>query len=105
MVDKYGDSMMNPDVPLEKLLEKVDNKYKVVMIAALRARQLNDGARPLVKMEGKYSALALRELLDEKLLIKDLQKKKKGAKSEPKLSGINFAEGSNEKDENDEDTE
>jgi len=100
-----NDNFINDDIPLEKLLEKVDNKYKIVMMAAKRARQLNDGARPLVKTEEKYSTLALREILEGKLQMVEHPKKKKGEESEPRLSGISFSGGSSEEDDGDKDSE
>jgi DNA-directed RNA polymerase subunit omega len=98
-------NFFNDAIPLEKLLEKVDNKYKIVMMAAKRARQLNDGAMPLVKTEEKYSTLALREILEGKLEMVENLKKKKGEKSEPRLSGISFSGGSSEEEDEDKDSE
>ena len=105
MTNNNDDFTTNDDIPLEKLLKKVDNKYKIVMIAAKRARQLNDGSKALVKMKGKHSALALGEILEGKLEVTEQQNKKEGTQSEPNLSGINFSGGKDEKDEDDEDSE
>ncbi|MFQ5988976.1 MAG: DNA-directed RNA polymerase subunit omega [Candidatus Methylomirabilales bacterium] len=50
-------------VPMEELTEKVDSKYRLVIIAARRSRQLNQGVRPLVQTKaGKPTYIALDEL-------------------------------------------
>ncbi len=37
--------------PLEALLDRVSNKYALVIVAAKRARQLKDGALPMVDID------------------------------------------------------
>jgi DNA-directed RNA polymerase subunit omega len=37
--------------PLESLLDRVSNKYALVIVAAKRARQLKDGALPMVDID------------------------------------------------------
>lgn len=37
--------------PLEALLDRVDNKYALVIVAAKRARQLKEGALPMVDVD------------------------------------------------------
>lgn len=50
-------------VSIEDLLDKVDSKYRLVMIAAKRARQLNQGAAPLVHPKSyKPTYIVLEEL-------------------------------------------
>lgn len=50
-------------VSWEDLSEKVDSKYRLIIIAARRARQLNQGARPLVqKKTVKPTYIALDEI-------------------------------------------
>ena len=47
-------------VPFEDLLEHVDSKYRLVIVAAKRAKQLNRGAAPLIQprsMKPTYQAL------------------------------------------------
>jgi DNA-directed RNA polymerase omega subunit len=52
----------------DKLDEKVDSVYRLVLIAAGRARQLGRGARPLVKTDAKKaSTIALEEILAGKV--------------------------------------
>ncbi|MDD4797606.1 MAG: DNA-directed RNA polymerase subunit omega [Eubacteriales bacterium] len=58
--------MMYP--PLEQLLEKVDNKYTLVVEAAKRARQLVGGAPELVKCASdKCVTVAVHEIEDDKI--------------------------------------
>jgi len=50
-------------VPLEDLTDKVDSKYRLVVIAAKRSRQLNQGAAPTVQPKGqKPTYIALEEM-------------------------------------------
>lgn len=49
--------------PLEALLDRVDNKYALVIVAAKRARQLKDGALPMVDVDtGNPVTIALEEI-------------------------------------------
>lgn len=43
------DAMINPSIM--DLLKKVDNKYTLVTLASKRARQLIEGAKPLIDIE------------------------------------------------------
>ena len=58
---------------IDSLVKKVDNKYTLVTLAALRARELNDGAAPLVEgAEGKKTvSIALQEIDDGKITYAD----------------------------------
>lgn len=50
-------------IPFEDLTEKVDSKYRLVIIAAKRSRQLNQGTIPLVQPKGhKATYVALEEV-------------------------------------------
>ncbi|MFQ5657832.1 MAG: DNA-directed RNA polymerase subunit omega [Candidatus Methylomirabilales bacterium] len=50
-------------IPMEDLDDKVDSKYRLVMISAKRSRQLNQGAQPLVQPKGhKPTYIALEEM-------------------------------------------
>lgn len=50
-------------LPIEDLFDKVDSKYRLVIIAAKRSRQLNQGVRPLLQPKGyKTTYIALEEL-------------------------------------------
>ena len=49
-------------VTVEDCLEKVDNRFALVILAAERARQLARGAKPLVECDNKPAVTALREI-------------------------------------------
>ncbi len=52
-------------ITVEDCLEKVDNRFKLIMIASKRARQIALGAEPLVDWENdKATVVALREIAD-----------------------------------------
>jgi len=50
-------------ITVEDCLEHVDNRFQLVLVATKRARQLSDGAEPLVEVENdKHTVIALREI-------------------------------------------
>ncbi len=49
-------------VTVEDCLEKVPNRFAMVILAAERARQLASGASPLVECDNKPAVTALREV-------------------------------------------
>jgi DNA-directed RNA polymerase subunit omega len=49
-------------VTVEDCLEKVGNRFALVILAAERARQLAKGARPMVECDNKPAVTALREI-------------------------------------------
>ncbi|MDR2366725.1 MAG: DNA-directed RNA polymerase subunit omega [Deltaproteobacteria bacterium] len=51
-------------VTIEDCLEKVENRFVLVHLAAERARQLKKGARPLSPRKNKEVVLALREIAE-----------------------------------------
>ena len=51
-------------VTVEDCLDKVPNRFALVILAAERARQLSSGARTLVKCENKPGVAALREIAE-----------------------------------------
>ena len=51
-------------VTVEDCLEKVGNRFALVILAAERARQLSKGARPMVECDNKPAVTALREIAD-----------------------------------------
>ena len=60
--------MVKPTVG--ELLEKVDNRYSLVIMTAKRARQLAQGAQPLTdKKEATYVTLAADEIAEGKVTI------------------------------------
>lgn len=54
-------------VTVEDCLEKVGNRFGLVILAAERARQLAKGARPLLRCDNKPAVTALREIADGKV--------------------------------------
>ena len=67
-------------VTVEDCLEKLDNHFKLVLVANHRARQLLGGKEPLVKREGdKVTVLALREIatgmVNEEILEEPVEQK------------------------------
>lgn len=66
-------------VTVEDCLDKVENRFQLVLAAARRARQLAMGAEPLVTWENdKPTVAALREIaankIDPAALLKELPK-------------------------------
>jgi DNA-directed RNA polymerase subunit omega len=58
--------MLNPS--LTNLLKNGESKYTLVMVTAKRARQIIDGAQPLVETSSsKPVTIALEELLEGKI--------------------------------------
>lgn len=54
--------------PLEALLDRVSNKYALVIVAAKRARQLKDGALPMVDIDSASPVtIALEEIAAGKI--------------------------------------
>ena len=49
-------------VTVEDCLERVHNRFALVILGAERARQLAAGGRPLVKCDNKPAVTALREI-------------------------------------------
>lgn len=49
-------------ITVEDCLEKIPNRFELVLVAAQRARQLFRGARPLIETENREIVTALREI-------------------------------------------
>ena len=52
-------------ITVDDCLEKIPNRFQLTLVAALRSRQLVNGAEPLIDMEGsrdKSSVIALKEI-------------------------------------------
>jgi DNA-directed RNA polymerase subunit omega len=49
-------------VTVEDCLERVPNRFALVILAAERARQIAGGARPLIRCDNKPAVTALREI-------------------------------------------
>lgn len=66
-------------ITVDDCLEQIPNRFQLTLVAALRSRQLSNGAEPLIDAEGskdKPSVIALREiaegLIGEDILLKNL---------------------------------
>lgn len=52
-------------ITIEDCLEKIPNRFQLVLVATKRSRQIERGARPLVEEENdKPTVLALREIAE-----------------------------------------
>ena len=62
-----------PEVDLQKILTNEPNRFLIVTAAAKRARQIKEGARPLVPVDlsepMNYVAIALKEIEEGKIEI------------------------------------
>lgn len=60
------------NVPIDELLNKTGSTYKLVILASLRAIELNEGAHPLVNHapDAKPVNIAVREILEGKVSYK-----------------------------------
>jgi DNA-directed RNA polymerase subunit omega len=56
-------------ITVEDCLERIPNRFELVLGAARRAKQLLKGARPLVESENKEVVTALREIAAGKALL------------------------------------
>lgn len=65
------------DIDRDHLLDKTGSVYKLVVLAALRAIEISDGAAKLVDAptEVKPVNLALKEILEGKITYKEKEKK------------------------------
>ena len=69
--------MLN-EISIEELQRKIGSVYKLVNLAAMRARDLNDGAPKLVDVDTKNTILiALTEIAEEKIRCKEEDATKK----------------------------
>jgi DNA-directed RNA polymerase subunit omega len=57
-------------ITVEDCLEKVPNRFELVLLGARRAKQLLKGARPLVESDNKEVVAALREIAEGKATMK-----------------------------------
>ena len=54
-------------ITVEDCLEKVNNRFELVMLASKQARQLFRGAKPLIESENREVVVALREIAEGKV--------------------------------------
>jgi DNA-directed RNA polymerase subunit omega len=57
-------------ITVEDCLEKIPNRFQLVLLAARRAKQLLKGARPLVESDNKEVVAALREIAEGKVTMR-----------------------------------
>ena len=58
-------------VPIEELMKRCSSTYKLVILAARRAKELAEGAPPLIESAPrKVTSIALEEILQGKVLYK-----------------------------------
>jgi len=63
--------MLNP--PINDLLEKVDSRYTLVIMAAKRAREIIDGSKALVDVDSsKPVTIATYEIANDKIKSKQI---------------------------------
>jgi DNA-directed RNA polymerase subunit omega len=61
-------------VTVEDCIDKVTNRFELVMVAAQRARKIGSGASLLVERDDdKNPVIALREIAGEKVAVSDLK--------------------------------
>jgi len=58
-------------VTVEDCLEKVPNRFALVILASERARQIARGSEPLTDCDNKPAVTALREIADEKVMFRE----------------------------------
>jgi DNA-directed RNA polymerase subunit omega len=56
-------------ITVEDCLQKIPNRFQLIVIAARRAKELLKGARPLVDAENKEVVTALREIAAGKVWV------------------------------------
>ncbi|MBI4518784.1 MAG: DNA-directed RNA polymerase subunit omega [Deltaproteobacteria bacterium] len=54
-------------ITVEDCLDKIPNRFQLVLLSARRAKQLLKGARPLVETDNKEVVTALREVASGKV--------------------------------------
>jgi len=57
-------------ITVEDCLEKVPNRFELVLLGARRAKQLLKGARPLVQSDNKEVVASLREIGEGKVMMR-----------------------------------
>jgi len=57
-------------ITVEDCLERVPNRFELVLLAARRAKQLLKGARPLVDSDNKEVVTSLREIAAQKVELR-----------------------------------
>ncbi|MCK5254869.1 MAG: DNA-directed RNA polymerase subunit omega [Deltaproteobacteria bacterium] len=63
-------------ITVEDCLEKVENRFELVVLAGKRTKQLLKGSTPLIKSDNKDGVIALREIAAGKVSSINPKKKK-----------------------------
>jgi len=63
-------------ITVEDCLEKVENRFELVVLAGKRTKQLLKGATPLITSDNKDGVIALREIAAGKVSPVDPKKNK-----------------------------
>jgi DNA-directed RNA polymerase subunit omega len=61
-------------IVVQDCLERIPNRFVLVMLAARRMRQLQKGSDPLIECRNKEAVTALREIADGRVGLKDTDK-------------------------------
>lgn len=71
-------------ITVEDCLDKVENRFELVMVASKRARALATGGKePLVNVDSdKPTVVALREIADDLITVADIMNPKKEPEAE-----------------------
>ena len=73
---------------LERCLERISNRYLLVVLAAKRSRQLNRGAQPQIDSKRKkWTSVALEEVIAAKVHPKRPERQEEEAKAETPAAG------------------
>jgi DNA-directed RNA polymerase subunit omega len=62
-------------ITVEDCLERIDNRFEIIHVAAKRVRQLDRGSQRLVNCKNQNAVTALREIADGKVSIKNGEEK------------------------------
>jgi DNA-directed RNA polymerase subunit omega len=106
--DRKGQAMAR--VTVEDCIDKVDNRFELVLLASHRARQISQGSHITIDRDNdKNPVVALREIADETLspddlkedLIHSLQKHVEVDEPEPDAAAVSLAIANGEAEEDD----
>jgi DNA-directed RNA polymerase subunit omega len=62
-------------ITVEDCLERIDNRFEIIHVAAKRVRQLDKGSQRLVTCKNQNAVTALREIADGKVFITNGEEK------------------------------
>ncbi len=68
-----GESLLMARITVEDCLQKVPNRFELVLGAARRSKQLLKGGRPLVESDNKEVVTALREVAAGKVRVERIK--------------------------------